>query len=63
MTQVAVSPADSHLEALETRHAFLSHRIETEQRHPAASDQIIRTLKRQKLRLKEEIEKEKGRLA
>lgn len=43
-------------QALESRHAAISHKIELEQSSPGASDWLIKSLKRQKLHLKEQIE-------
>jgi hypothetical protein len=45
----------SHLEELRRRHENLSSLVECEQRSPGADDLKIVELKRQKLRLKEEI--------
>jgi hypothetical protein len=45
----------SHLSELRRKHEQLSHRIELEQRSPGSDDLAIATLKKQKLRLKEEI--------
>lgn len=50
------SVATSRLEALKARHTALEHRIEAEQGRPGASDWLLKSLKSQKLRLKEEIE-------
>lgn len=46
------------LEALKNRHAALSAQLENEMKHPAASDVAMKTLKLEKLRIKEEIEQE-----
>jgi len=46
---------DSHIEELRKKHEALSLRVEDEQRRPGSSDLEIRELKRQKLKLKEEI--------
>lgn len=46
----------AHLEALEARHAAISHKIESEQRGLGVDDLYIRMLKQQKLHLKEMIE-------
>lgn len=48
----------NHLEALRARHAALEEQIHEEQKFPAANMAILRDLKRQKLRLKEEIEQQ-----
>jgi len=45
----------SHLTELKRKHDALSQRVEAEQRSPAADDLSIAELKKQKLRLKEEI--------
>ena len=50
------SAHSSHLEALRTRHVALSRRIEEEQLRPAASNSLIRKLKAEKLKLKDQIE-------
>ena len=46
----------THRQALEARHAALSHKIELEQSRPGASDWYLKALKRQRLHLKEQIE-------
>ncbi|MFA5592452.1 MAG: DUF465 domain-containing protein [Micavibrio sp.] len=52
-----MSPAStSHLESLKARHAALSQQIEREQLRPGMSDDNLRRLKRQRLRVKEQIE-------
>ena len=45
----------AHVEELRRKHAHLSEQVEVAQRSPGASDQEIARLKKQKLRLKEEI--------
>jgi hypothetical protein len=45
----------SHLSELRRKHESLSAKIEQEQRHPGSDDLSIATLKKEKLRLKEEI--------
>lgn len=45
----------SHQTALETKHAGLDRRIEQENQRPAPDAMLIADLKRQKLRVKEEI--------
>jgi hypothetical protein len=45
----------SHIEELKKRHSALSHQVEVAQRAPGASDAEISDMKKQKLRLKEEI--------
>ncbi|MBB5515170.1 hypothetical protein FHS89_001180 [Rubricella aquisinus] len=45
----------AHLNELRRKHENLSRTIEVEQRSPGSDDLHVRELKRQKLRLKEEI--------
>lgn len=45
----------SHVEELRKKHQVLSEAVEKEQRCPGASDLQIKAMKREKLRLKEEI--------
>ncbi|SEA19045.1 YdcH family protein [Rubrimonas cliftonensis] len=45
----------SHLTELRRKHETLSDRIETEQRHPGADELAIVSMKKEKLKLKEEI--------
>lgn len=45
----------SHLQELRRKHEHLSERVEQEQRSPGASTQTIAEMKKQKLRLKEQI--------
>ncbi|MDG1429935.1 MAG: YdcH family protein [Paracoccaceae bacterium] len=47
----------SHLDELKKRHHTLSDKVENVQRLPSTSDAEIADLKKQKLRLKEEIER------
>lgn len=47
----------SHLTELRKKHQTLSEAVETEQRAPGADPLRIADLKRQKLRLKDEIER------
>jgi hypothetical protein len=47
----------SHLAELAEKHRLLDRRIEQETARPSATDQELRRLKLEKLRLKEEIEK------
>lgn len=47
----------AHLEELKKKHQTLSDRVEEAQRSPGASDFEIADLKKQKLRIKEEIER------
>jgi len=48
---------DSHLQELRRKHRTISDAIERAQLSPAHDDLAITDLKKQKLRLKEEIEK------
>lgn len=47
----------SHIEELKRKHHALSEKVEEAQRAPGISTAEIATLKKQKLRLKEEIER------
>ncbi|MDD9976997.1 MAG: DUF465 domain-containing protein [Boseongicola sp.] len=47
----------SHLQELRKKHATLSEEVEAAQRSPATDDLMITSLKKQKLKLKEEIER------
>ena len=49
-----VSP---HLDSLRSKHAALETKIQDEQRRPGADNIQLSSLKRQKLQLKEEIER------
>ena len=49
--------ANSHLQELRRKHENLEKKVEQAQRSPGSSDFEIGTLKKQKLRLKEEIER------
>ncbi|MDH3666529.1 MAG: DUF465 domain-containing protein [Paracoccaceae bacterium] len=49
--------ASSHLSQLRQKHEALSRKIEDEQARPGSDDLQITAMKRQKLRLKEEITK------
>ncbi len=44
-----------HLTELERRHAILERELETARHHPSIDDIELRNLKRQKLKLKDEI--------
>ena len=50
------SSQSARLEALQKKHKQLAHKIETEQNHYLLSDSEIKTLKLEKLRIKEQIE-------
>lgn len=47
----------SHLQELKRKHQILSDAVEEAQRAPGSSDLEIADMKKQKLRLKEEIER------
>jgi hypothetical protein len=47
----------THVQELKKKHATLSHQVEQAQRSPGIDELKIRELKKQKLRLKEEIER------
>ena len=47
----------SHLQELRKKHEHLSHEVEAAQRSPAIDDLQITALKKQKLKIKEEIER------
>ncbi len=47
----------AHVQELRRKHAALSDQVEKEMRHPGSDDLHIAELKKQKLRLKEEIER------
>jgi hypothetical protein len=46
---------EPHLEALKTKHADLEARIADEERRPHPDDEVIHDLKKQKLRIKDEL--------
>lgn len=48
---------ESHVQSLRQKHEHLSVLVEQEQRNPASDDLRLAELKRQKMRLKEEIER------
>lgn len=47
----------SHVEELKKKHAVLSEKVEQFQRRPGTDDLAVAELKKQKLKLKEEISK------
>jgi len=47
---------DARIRELDARHQSLEQLIEEEMSHPSSDDLRVRELKRQKLRLKEEVE-------
>ncbi|MFC7048880.1 YdcH family protein [Emcibacter nanhaiensis] len=49
--------AEAHINALSEKHALLEKRIDDEEHRPAPDDIVIHELKREKLRLKDEIER------
>lgn len=51
----------NRLQSLRDRHAQLEEKIQEEQKHPAMRGDLIRRLKAEKLRLKEEIEDHRER--
>jgi hypothetical protein len=53
---------DAHVEELKKRHKALSDEVEAAQRSPGTSDRKIADLKKQKLRLKEEIQRLSDRI-
>ena len=48
---------DAHLEELRRKHHALADKVEEAQRNPSTDDLTISDLKKQKLRLKEEIQR------
>lgn len=56
LAQHAASISATRKQALLSKHSLLEDRLQELQHHPSASDTEIRNLKRQKLRVKEEIE-------
>ena len=55
-SQAHVPAQVERLEALRRKHSVIDKQIKEEQRRPAMSDQIIRSLKSEKLKVKDEIE-------
>ena len=53
---------DARIRELDNRHHALDRQIEEEMSHPSSDDLRVRELKRQKLRLKEELESLRGNL-
>lgn len=45
----------AQVEALESKHAALQSQIDTEERRPHPDDDVLQKLKKEKLRLKDEI--------
>jgi hypothetical protein len=56
MTNGLVSAQSARLQALQDKHAALSHQIDRETRSPSVNPLYLRQLKMLKLRLKDEIE-------
>lgn len=52
---MASSAASSHVNALQTKHAGLEARLREEMARPSPDATVLQFLKKQKLRLKEEI--------
>jgi hypothetical protein len=52
---------EARIRELGSRHSSLDRAIQDEMRRPAADDDRVKELKRQKLKLKEEIEALRGR--
>jgi hypothetical protein len=48
---------EAHLATLERKHGTLEEQLHAEMTRPSAKDQVIAELKRQKLRIKDEIER------
>lgn len=51
-----VSASSARIEALKIKHKTLSHKIELELNRPSFSDAELSALKREKLKIKEQIE-------
>ncbi|WP_321397311.1 YdcH family protein [Emcibacter sp.] len=49
--------AAAHINALSEKHAILEQRIDEEEHRPAPDEVVLHELKREKLRLKDEIER------
>jgi hypothetical protein len=47
----------SHVTELKKKHAHLSEKVENSQRHPATDSLELKSLKQEKLRLKQEIDR------
>ncbi|MEL6317101.1 MAG: DUF465 domain-containing protein [Pseudomonadota bacterium] len=54
---------NAHLEELQKKHKALDAKIAEETRQPAFDETEVRSLKKQKLRLKDEIERQRTRAA
>ena len=53
-------PLTSRIEALRSRHGALDRRIEVEHRRPLPDNSVLQRLKREKLRLKDELARYDG---
>lgn len=53
------SSHNNHLNALLDKHELLGRRIEKEQKYPSMREDVLRRLKAEKLRLRDEIEQER----
>jgi hypothetical protein len=56
MQQQHLSASSSRVEALRAKHKSLSHKIDEEMKRPFVSEYHLVELKREKLKIKEEIE-------
>lgn len=54
-TATATGPGTSHIDALNSKHAGLDARLRAEMARPSPNASMIQDIKKQKLRLKEEI--------
>lgn len=53
---MTIEKQEKHLQALKEKHRALDLQIDEENSHPAPNDAIIQELKKQKLKIKEEIQ-------
>ena len=53
---------EGHIEELRKKHEMLEDKIEVEQRSPGSDDMSITQLKKEKLRIKDEIERYQAQL-
>lgn len=56
VSHTVVSKSSARIEALRAKHKHLSDKIKSEQNHPSVSEHLLTGLKRQKLKIKEQIE-------
>lgn len=54
---------EAHLATLQRKHGSLEEQLDAEITRPSAQDQVIGEIKRQKLRIKDEIERLKTRMS